>query len=139
MNNHLIKFGVRSSEDSNKLFAYEELIDGNWVVKSFDSSQPVLPGQFMNGQRLKRQLFIGIQDKNGVDLYEGDIINFEIRGIPHGPEREYIKNAEIFYSPEDAMFCFGKFKMNDGQDYWYSFADNIDRKTIEIVGNIYEM
>ena len=81
--------------------------------------------------------FIGLKDRNNQEIYEGDIINFETYGIPHGPERDFIKNVEVYYDEKIASFCFGRFNSED-YEYTYQMTDRIDEKTIEVVGNIFE-
>ena len=84
------------------------------------------------------QRFTGLVDKNGAPIYEGDLVNFTIRGVVHGPEADYEKAAEVWYDTEIASFCFGRFKDGTGDDFSYTMLDRVDPKSFEVVGNIFD-
>jgi uncharacterized phage protein (TIGR01671 family) len=84
------------------------------------------------------QRFTGLVDKNGREIYEGDLVDFTIPDITHGPETDYEKAAEVWYDNEIAAFCFGRYKDGSGMDFSYTMLDCIDSKSFEIVGNIFQ-
>ena len=99
-------------DDYNYNGAVDELFD----EKDFDTLVP--------------QQFIGLIDKNGKEVYEGDLINFSVNNTVELGDKDIMdyKNQEVYYDERLAGFYFGK----DG----FQILDNIIVQTIEVVGNV---
>lgn len=104
-------------------------------VWTFNNGYTLLFGEDENGNgypvvhRVEKDSvgqYTGLRDKNGKDIYEGDILQFEIDG-------EMFMTSPVEWKPEFGIFGAG---INVGEwcpeDMWACEAD------YEVIGNIYE-
>ena len=91
-------------------------------------------------EKLPKMQYIGREDKNGVEVYESDMVDMmvevnygggEMNGAPDNIEIDYY-SGEIIYNEE-----LSRFGVNDKAN---GFIDLIDSNEVilEVLGNIYE-
>ena len=99
------------------------------------SMQYLEKSEIVNAYLLRRVIFddielmqyTGLKDKNGAEIYDGDIVLVELSGTS-----TWYKTVVKF--KEGAFIA----SLIDGEDYFYIFNRGFDSNDFEILGNIYE-
>jgi uncharacterized phage protein (TIGR01671 family) len=131
--NRQLKFRVWDTQAQNMIYPEgpEGVYQGHYTLS--------LNGEFTNlqngvgGKEIIVQEFTGLIDKNGKDIYEGDLISFSCNYTVDSSDVDIVqwKTQEVYYDSELAGFFFGR-------DQGFQILDKIMPETLEVVGNIFE-
>lgn len=110
---------------------------GKWIsdylINPFGQIMCLGSNMFYNGlhdTKILLSQFIGLQDRNDKEIYQGDVLRYEYY---HPTKGKIIYENEVVF--DEGKACFACEYM-DGE--YHYFGDKIFKQQCEVVGNIYE-
>lgn len=90
-------------------------------------------GRYLDTKRYHLMQCTGLKDKNGKEIYEGDIVRAQSNFCSNCEEPTKFEHYVIEYSSECADMCGFVYARKNG-----SLHCNPKKETFEVIGNIYE-
>lgn len=120
------KFRAYDGGSLCRMYSPEEVMVGNgdiWII-----DEDGVAGEWIVNNDLVLMQSTGLFDKNGKEIFEGDILSVEI-------DEEKVR-VSVFWNDKYALFMFESEKYNETEVLAELFEDN--SYSLEIIGNIYE-
>lgn len=132
MKEKMRKFKFRVYDTIRKMFVTEHRSNSGLISISIDGTINYEYGTW-NSDHLVIQQYTGINDKNGKEIYEGDILDmgYDIQG------KRVLTSVEFNQENYGEVLGFNLMNFPDGRAYEYYYGESPSSRK-EVVGNIFE-
>lgn len=132
-----IKFRVWDKDNSQMYYQTEDFKDLALINGQFKPVLNNLINNSFNWYRRNYELmqYTGLKDKNGTEIYEGDIVTYSVKGF------KKINKTVMTFNEEHGAYLFGIYegvKMPCGKKTRMNKYTRKSVNNVEVIGNIYQ-
>lgn len=121
------KFRAYDGSSLNRMYQPDEVMVGNGDIWIIDEDS--VAGDWIVNNDLHLMQSTGLKDKNGKEIFDGDVLEIEDEG-------EVLGNAKLTWDNEQAVFMIEAISVDDIAPFHEIISD--ETYSYRVVGNVYE-
>ena len=121
------KFRAYDGGSLNRMYQPDEVMVGNGDIWIIDEDS--VAGDWIVNNDLHLMQSTGLKDKNGKEIFDGDVLEIEDEG-------EVLGNAKLTWDNEQAVFMIEAISVDDIAPFHEIISD--ETYSYRVVGNVYE-